>query len=191
MLKQGGVVVYPTDTLYGLGANALDSDAVRRVFAVKKRPLAKPLPMLVRNIAWAKELAHISSRQEAILEKVWPGKVTAILEKQAIIPDIVTAGHGTVGMRVAGHPIADALLARFGYPLTATSANISGDEPLRNPDAIVEMFTRSTPMPDLVIDVGTLPESDPSTVVDITAREPKIVRIGASKPDQLLKLLQL
>ncbi len=189
VLTYGGTVVYPTDTLYGLGANALNEIAVRKVFAIKQRGLAKPLPIIVRDLTWAKELARISPRNEEILRKVWPGKVTAVLPRQKIVPDAVTAGNESIGMRVVDHRFADELLRQFGYPLTATSANLSGDEPSLKIDEIIDIFSRTALKPDLIIDAGTLPPSSPSTVIDLTGHEPKILRVGAAKPQELLELL--
>lgn len=191
VLSSGGVIIYPTDTLYGLGANALDEKAVERVFEIKKRPLSKPLPVAVKNIIWAKGLAHVSRKNTEVLENIWPGKATAILPKRDIVPVIVTAGSSTIGIRVADYSFVNKLLGRFGYPLTSTSANISGEEPTNDINKIIECFGKSSVQPDLVIDVGILPKSDPSLVVDLTASKPKILRIGPSKPDQFLKLLNL
>lgn len=189
ILQYGGTVVYPTDTLYGLGANALNEIAVRKIFAIKQRPDTKPLPILARNMMWAKELAQISQRNEAALKKLWPGAVTVILPSQPIVPDAVTRGNKSIAVRIADHPLVDQLLGAFGYPLTATSANISGDEPRLKAEEIAEIFSKCTYKPDLILDVGTLPPSSPSTVLDLTGREPKILRVGAAKPNELLSLL--
>ena len=191
VLTAGGTVVYPTDTLYGLGANATDPEAVARVFRVKKRHLSKPLPIIARNLAWVKELAYVSPRNEEILKKIWPGKVTVILPKKDIIPEIVSGGTDTIGIRIPDYPLVDRLLKLYGYPITSSSANISGDEPSSRIDDIIEMFKWETQMPDLIIDAGTLPASLPSTVLDLTTSKPKILRVGPSKPEDLLKLLNL
>lgn len=191
ILQEGGVVVFPTDTLYGVGANALDVRSVKKVFSVKDRPASKPLPVIARNMRWMEELVHIKPAQYRILEKVWPGKVTVVLPKKDIIPDSVTAGSKTVGVRIPDYPFVDALLEKFGYPITATSANLSGDESTGNIDQVIRSFSDRSIRPDLVIDVGVLPQSDPSTILDLTSDRPKILRIGAAKPDQILKLLEL
>lgn len=187
----GGVIVYPTDTLYALGANALDQRAAEKVFAIKKRSFSKPLPIMVKNLLWAKELAMISARNEEILNKVWPGKVTAVLPKRDLIPAVVTAGQAGIGIRIPEYEFTDKLLGKFGYPVTATSANIAGDEGLRDSQRVIELFSKSEYKPDLVIDAGALPESDPSTVLDLTSERPKILRVGSARPEQLLKLLQI
>lgn len=190
VLSSGGTVVYPMDTTYGLGANALDIRAVEKVFKIKKRSFSKPLPIIVKNMIWVNELAYINKRNEEILKKCWPGKVTAVLPKKNIIPDVITASSRGVGIRIPDHIFVDKLLGKFGYPLTATSANIFGEEPTNDIDEIIEQFKRSIWKPDLIIDVGVLPKSSPSMIVDLTTDKPKILRVGPSKPDQFLKLLE-
>lgn len=192
VLSAGGIIICPTDTLYGIGCNALDGVAVRKIFEIKSRPLSKPLPIIVRNIKWAKELAYVKKRNDKVLEKVWPGRVTVVLPKKEIIPDIVTSGTKTVGIRVPDYPLTEQLLKSFGYPIALTSANISGEEPVRDINEIIEIFSRRlTRQPDLILDVGILSKSEPSAVLDLTSDKPKILRIGPSKPEQLLKLLNI
>lgn len=207
VLSSGGTVVYPTDTLYGLGANALDEKAVEKIFKIKKRDLSKPLPIIIRNMLWAKELAYIERGTETILSKVWPvvsaltntgndffvaGKVTAVLPKKDIVPMVVSAGARSIGMRITDYVFVDKLLGKFGYPLTSTSANISGEEPSNDIEKIIAMFRGQEFQPDLIIDAGVLPKSEPSTVLDLTnSRQPKILRVGPSKSEQLLKLLEI
>ena len=192
VLRAGGIVVYPTDTVYGLGANALDSVAVNRVFRMKKRSTLTPMPSVVKNILWAKELAFISPLHEDRLAKVWPGKVTVVLPKREIVPSVLVGGSQTIGMRVPDHLFVDKLLGKFGYPVTGTSANLADQEPARDPQYFIEVLAAGGDiMPDLVIDAGVLPESAPSTVMDLTGPEPKILRIGAAKPQELLELLQI
>ena len=191
VLKLGGTIVYPTDTLYGLGANALDTYAVEKVFKIKQRPKTKPLPIAVRNIKWAKELAFIYKKEEEILNAVWPGAVSVILPKRNIVSDILTAGQPNVAMRVPNNPFVDKFLGKFGYPITSTSANISDELPSSKISEIIERFENSEYKPDLVIDAGDLKESEPSTILDLTSDKPKILRVGPVKPEKLMKLLEL
>lgn len=193
VLESGGVVIYPTDTLYGIGGNALDEKAIKKVFEIKDRPLSKPLPMIIRNIKWAKELAYVGKKNESRLEKIWPGRVTAVLQKREIVPDILTSGHKTVGMRVPNYPLIDELLKLFGYPIVSTSANISGEEGTGDINQIIESFSGRSFMkqPDLILDAGILPKSEPSAILDLTGDKPKISRIGPSKPEEFLKLLNI
>ena len=190
VLRLGGTVVYPTDTVYGLGANACDNLAVDQVFKIKNRPYHKPLPVIVKNLEWVEGVAHVDSRNKKIVESIWPGTVTVILPKRDPLSSLVTAGGLTVGIRIPDFAFLDQLLAKFGYPLTATSANVSGEEATNNVNKIIERFENSKYRPNLIIDAGILPKSKPSTVLDLASDEPKILRVGPSRPDQLRKLLE-
>jgi L-threonylcarbamoyladenylate synthase len=189
VLSRGGVIVYPTDTVYGLGANACDFKAVEQIFKIKKRPLSKPLPIVARNIMWVENLAFVPIKLRSVLEKIWPGQVTVILPKREIVPPIVTAGRKNVGLRVPDCDFVDKLLGRFGYPITATSANLSGEEGAGDIDQIKAAFKDELWQPDLIIDAGPLKRNLPSTVLDLSTIRPKILRVGPSKPEVLLKLL--
>jgi L-threonylcarbamoyladenylate synthase len=189
VLQRGGTAVFPTDTLYGLGANALDAHAVGRVFDIKHRSYVKALPMLVRDLSWARELAYISAEQEVLVSRFWPGKVTFVFPRRPIVPSITCGGGQTVGLRAPDHSFVQNLLRHLGYPLAGTSANVSGSEPANDARAIIEAFSRTAPQPDLVLDVGILAHSEPSTVVDFSGRTPRILRQGAVRADKILALL--
>ena len=198
ILKKGGVIVFPTDTVYGLGTNALDEGAVEQVFRIKNRPLSKPLPIIARNIKWVRELAHVHPKLEKPLEQIWSfddargklGPTTVILPKRDIIPWITVSKQHNVGIRVPDNKFLDELLAGFGYPLTATSANISGLPATGNIAEIMEMFGQDTTWrPDLIIDAGNLPPSQPSTILDLTTITPKITRVGTTKLEELIRIL--
>lgn len=191
VLRLGGVIVYPTDTLYALGGNAMDQQSIERVFKIKKREREKPLPIAVRNIKWARELSFIYKKEENFLNKIWPGTTTVILPKRSVVPDILTAGRPSVAMRISGNKFVERLLAKFGYPITSTSASISGVEPSGKIDDIVRLFEKAEYRPSLVIAAGDLPESEPSTILDLTGSQPKILRVGPSKPEKLMKLLEI
>lgn len=189
VLTKGGVIVFPTDTIYGLGANACDEYAVEQVFKIKNRSFAKPLPIIARNMKWVKEMAYISPRVEKVLGQLWPGSVTVILEKKEIIPNIVTSKQPNVGIRIPDYEFTDKLMAKFGYPLTATSANISGEEGTGEIEKIIDSFKDQVWKPDLIIDAGRLPKCLPSTILDLSRNKPQILRVGPSKPDFLMQLL--
>ncbi len=194
VLKKGGVIVYPTDTIYGLGVNACDYRAVEQIFKIKKRTLTKPLPIIARNINWVKELAYVPPKLEKFLAKIWPGSVTIILPKKDIIPSLVTANRKNIGIRIPDFEFTDKLMGKFGYSLTATSANISGEtneESSRNPKKIIEAFQNQLWKPDLILDAGILPKSLPSTILDLSTIQPKILRVGQTKPAQLMEILGL
>lgn len=189
VLKRGGTCVFPTDTLYGLGCNALDPHAVGRTFDIKHRSYVKALPMLVRDLSWAKELAYLTPEQEQLIEHFWPGKVTFVLPRRPIVPSIMCGGGQTVGIRAPDHPFLQTLMRHLGYPLAGTSANVSGQEAFNDAAVIADAFSRTAPQPDLVLDAGVLPPSQPSTVVDLSGRMPRILRQGAVRADKILALL--
>ncbi len=191
VLRLGGVIVYPTDTFYALGANAMEPQSVERVFRIKKREKEKPLPIAVRNIKWAKGLSFIYRKEEKLLNKIWPGPTTVVLPKRNVVPDVLTAAKPSVAMRIPNHRFVEKLLAKFGYPITSTSATVSGVSPSRNISDIIGLFERAEYQPSLVIDAGDLPESEPSTVIDLIGSQPKILRVGPSNPKKLMKLLEI
>jgi L-threonylcarbamoyladenylate synthase len=188
ILRQGGTIVYPTDTVYGLGCNATDEFAVRHIFDIKQRS-PKPLPILAKNMAWVEELAYLSDTQRKLADKFWPGKFTLIFPKKDIIPSIVTTGLPSVGIRIADFVFTDKLLGAFGYPLVSTAANLSDGEVTGDINKIIETYINLPRRPDLVIDAGILPASNPSVLIDCTTEKPKVLRVGPSKPEELMKLL--
>ena len=188
-VRRGGTMVFPTDTLYGLGCNALDPAAVGHIFDIKHRSYVKALPMLVRDLSWARELAYITPEQERVIDQCWPGKVTFVLPRRPIVPAIMCGGGQTVGLRAPDYPLVQSILRQLGYPLAGTAANVSGSEPTNDAALIVEEFSKAAPQPDLVIDAGVLPDSLPSTVVDLSGRMPRILRQGAVRADKILALL--
>lgn len=191
VLNRGGSVVYPTETLYGLGANALDVKAVKKIFQIKKRPKTKPLPILVKNLRWVQELAFVDNKAKKILKALWPGPITVVLPKKDIVPFILTANSPKVAVRISSHYFVNELLDSFGYPLIATSANISGQEPSNRIENIIKTFKNSEPKPDLIVNAGDLAESDSSTILDLTQNNPKILRVGPTRPEVLKSLLEI
>lgn len=191
ILQHGGVIVYPTDTVYGLGADVQNEEGLKRLFMIKKRPAHKPLPILVENVAMAKKYAFIDKYQERILEKVWPGAVTIILEKKQAVSSLISGGRETVGLRMPHSAFCISLIRELGGPITGTSANISGEAESNSLVPIMEQFTAHSRYPDLIIDAGVLPESQPSTIIDCTTSKPKIIRIGPVSAKKLKEILAL
>ncbi|MBI2466200.1 MAG: threonylcarbamoyl-AMP synthase [Candidatus Sungbacteria bacterium] len=189
-LLKGRTVVYPTDTLYGLGANIFDTEAIRKIFAVKKRSDKKPLPVMVSSIGMAKAVAVIDSQRERILKNFWPGPFTFILKKKPTISFLVTAGRNSIALRMPSHTFCESLIRDFEGPITVTSANISGEESSPDPREIISRFLEEEIQPDVFIDDGVLPESDPSTIIDLTADNPRIVRINPTNKKNLLSILE-
>ncbi|ALT68165.1 L-threonylcarbamoyladenylate synthase [Methanobrevibacter millerae] len=171
VLANGGVIIYPTDTVYGLGANIFNNKAVRNVFGIKQRNLLKPLSILVSDTDAIDLVAKVSLYQKNTLEKYLPGPYTFILNKNSIIPRVVTSGLPHVGVRVPKNEIACKLASLF--PITTTSANLSDEEVLSTPKEIIDQLGRDV---DLVIDVGPLDSKNASTIVDLTTPQPKFIR---------------
>lgn len=190
VIQRNGSLVYPTDTVYGLAVNALKIHCLERLFKIKKRPETKPVPVMVRDMAMAKKLAFIDRKAEKILKAVWPGPVTVVLEKREIVPDILTAGQRTIGLRIADCRFTQTLMNNLAEPITATSANFSGSPPLNSAAEIIKIFSQAYPRPDLILDAGQLPVSLPSTVLDLTSPRPKILRVGPTNKKDLLKFLR-
>ncbi len=191
VLQDGQVIVYPTDTLYGLGANAFDEWAIKRIYKIKKRCLRKPLSVLVRDVEMARKIAYIDDKKAKILEAVWPGAITVILEKKDIVPSAVSGGKDTIAIRIPNCAVTTAIMAQVSFPVTTTSANISGDEDLLNVNDILKQFSQRSALPDLVLDAGELSPSKASTIIDLTKDKMRIVRIGPVSPQKLLELISL
>ena len=171
VMAEGGVIIYPTDTVYGLGANIFDNKAVRRVFKIKQRNLLKPLSILVSDTDAIELVSEISIYQKDMLDKYLPGPYTFILKKSPIVPRVVTAGLSHVGVRVPNNEIACKLANLF--PITTTSANLSDENVLTTPGEILDQLECDV---DLVIDVGPLESNKASTIVDLTTSQPTFIR---------------
>lgn len=189
IIQGGGSIVYPTDTVYGLGVDALRMDSIERLFKIKKRPETKPVPVMITDIEMAKKLAFVDRKTERTLQAVWPGPVTVVLEKRQIVPDILTAGKKTIGLRIPDCWLTQILMENLKKPITATSANFSGEPPLASSVEVIKVFEKAYPRPDLIIDAEELPASIPSTVLDLTGPQPKILRVGPVSKEELLKFL--
>ena len=176
VLRAGGAVAFPTETFYGLAAAALDPASVKRIFALKRRPDSRPLLVLVDSVAMAETVAHVADPARALMDRYWPGALTLVLPARTIVPSDVTAGTGTLGVRISSHPVAHGLVRMLGEPVTAPSANPSGLEPPTTAAAVVAYFAGGL---DLVLDGGPTAGGAPSTVLDMTVEPPKIIRQGA------------
>lgn len=176
-LRAGRVIAFPTETFYGLGAAALMPAAVRHIFEVKGRPEDKPLLVLVDSIAMVERLAvEIPERARVLMERHWPGALTLVLSARPDVPSGVTAGSGTVGVRLSAHPVAQALVRALGQPITAPSANPSGLPPPSTAAEVVRYFPRGLA---IVLDAGATAGGAPSTVLDVTVDPPRVLRAGA------------
>jgi len=176
ILARGGVITYPTETFYGLGADAMSADAVARVFALKGRAADNPVPLVLPGPAALDRVARaIPPAARALAARFWPGPLTLVLQAVHDLPEAITGGTGKVGVRVSIHPEAAALAAAFGGPITATSANRSGAPPARSIEALDASIAGGT---DLLLDGGETPGGPPSTVLDVTCDPPRVLRAG-------------
>jgi len=191
VLTKGGSVVYPTDTVYGLGVNPFDDFAVRRLFRIKKRPSGKPLPLMVKSIAMSKKLAYIDRRKEKILEALWPGAVNVVFRARNLVSPLISARTKKVALRIPANDFCIALLRAVNYPITSTSANISGEEPGSDAQEITQRFKEEICMPDLIIDAGKLEARQVSTVLDLAGSRPRFLRVGPVKPRDLVNILEV
>lgn len=187
VLRGGGLVVFPTETVYGLGANALDREAVARIFAAKGRPATNPLIVHVAGADQAKEVAaDWPTTAVQLAERFWPGPLTLVLPKRATVPEVVTAGGPTVAVRVPAHPVALALIQEAGVPVAAPSANRSTQ---LSPTCAEHVLQGLGGRIDLVLDGGPTAGGLESTVLDLTASSPRLLRPGLVAPAEIEAVL--
>lgn len=172
---RGKVLVSSTDTVYGILADATNKRAVEKVFQIKDRKKGKPLPIFVKDIAMAKTLAKVSFVQEKYMKKVWPGKVTLVLQSRGILPK-ETGTSTYIGLRIPKHAFVQQLLQKFNRPLTGTSANLAGKQSLISATEVIGVFEKRKYKPDIVFGEGKLPLSRPSRVIDMSSVKKKILR---------------
>lgn len=177
VLRRGGLVAFPTETVYGLGANALDKDAVRGIFEVKQRPTWDPLIVHVDSVESARSYArHLAPVFDKLAARFWPGPLTLVVEKNPVIPDEVTAGRDTVALRISRHRVPAMLLEELRAPIAAPSANTFGSP---SPTRAEHVFKDLGDRVDLIVDAGPTTLGLESTVVDLTRPTPVILRPGA------------
>jgi L-threonylcarbamoyladenylate synthase len=186
MIRQGLIVAYPTDTLYGLGADPRNATAVRRLFDLKGRPEASALTLIAADVAQVREAAEMTVAAERLAARWWPGPLTVVLEAAPVLAAECLAGGRTVGIRVPDHPVAVALSRAAGFPVTATSANRTGATAASTPDAVAEAL----PDVDAILDAGSAPGGPPSTIVYVTASDVTLVRAGVVPWDRVLRSLE-
>jgi L-threonylcarbamoyladenylate synthase len=185
-LKEGGVVAFPTDTLYALAADATNPAAVERIFDIKGREGGKPLPVFVSGVEMAARYASLTSEADALARRYWPGALTLVLRRLPDFESAALAGGETVALRAPDHPVALAILLGAGRPLTGTSANAAGGpDPVTAADVIDALGDRV----DLVLDGGACPQGRPSTIVDCTQSPPRVLREGAISPAEIAAAL--
>lgn len=177
VLNSEGVVVLPTDTVYGLFANALSEKAVDKIFRIKKRSKRKPIGVFVGSVAAAGKIAKTEGRED-ILKKYWPGEFTFVLKKKVDFPEGVGTKK-TIGIRIPEHGLFREIFKETDVPLAQTSANVSGEGAARSFKSAQEIFKDGDFSPDIIMDAGKLVRKEASTVVDLTRRPFKIIRKGS------------
>jgi len=181
-IRGGGTVVFPTETVYGLGADALNAKAVARIFEIKKRPRFDPLIVHVSSIRQARTLAHVGSKAEALMKRFWPGPLTLVLPKKKIVPEIVTAGLNTVALRMPADPTALALIKAAGTPVAAPSANRFGS---LSPTTAAHAGGQLKNGPDLILDSGRTRIGVESTVLALRDGKFFILRHGGLPREEI------
>jgi len=187
-LKKGGIIIFPTDTLYGLGGNALNKNTVKKIFRLKKRPTNKAISI---NIAYKKDLnkyvKKIPPSAKKLIKEFWPGPLTIIFEKSDIIPSELTGGSPYIGIRVPNNKITLQIIKEYGLPLTSPSANLSGKNPPTTAKEAKKDFLNKV---DMIIESDETTSKQCSTIVDLTKERPLILREGAIPIKQLKKFIK-
>ncbi len=182
-LRQGKLVAFPTDTLYGLGVDATNDEGVRCLCKAKNRPLDAPLPILVADVGQAsaltQEMPELALR---LAYRHWPGPLTLVLKRAGTFRSLALAGGDTAALRAPGHPVPLALIRALGRPITGTSANRSGGPPPRTAAEVARQLGEEV---DIIIDAGPAPIGVESTVLDLTVDPPRILREGALSREEL------
>lgn len=182
LLRAGQVVAFPTETVYGLGANALDEKAVRAIFAAKERPADNPLIVHVESIAQLDGLCEVNATAKQLMDAFWPGPLTLLLKKTVRVPAVTTAGLPTVAVRCPNHPVALALIRESGLPIAAPSANRSGRPSPTSAAHVLEDMQGRIP---LILDGGDCRVGVESTVCDVSGEVPCVLRPGAVTRDMI------
>ncbi|TSA55331.1 MAG: threonylcarbamoyl-AMP synthase [Dehalococcoidia bacterium] len=177
VIRAGGIAAYPTDTVYGLGADVYNDGAVTKVFAAKRRPLNLPLPVLIADISQLAELtANIPPPAKRLMAKFWPGGLTIVFNKAPDFNSLALSGGSKIAVRLPGHPLTLRLIKELGRPIVGTSANLHGLPPALTAAEVREQLGDAV---DFIIDGGPCPGGVESTIVDITVNPPIILRKGA------------
>ena len=187
IIRRGGLVAFPTETVYGLGADALNEEAVRRVFEAKERPLSDPLIVHVPNLAMISYVAaYVPDAVYRLARRFWPGPLTVVLPRLHLLSPLVTGGADTVAIRIPAHPVALALLRAADRPLVAPSANLFGHT---SPTTAEHVRADLDGRIDMILDAGPTPLGVESTVLDLTRQPPVVLRPGGITPEALQEVL--
>lgn len=189
ILRSGGLAVVPTDTVYGIIGDATKPEVIRKLFSIKKRSGEKVFPIFVKDVSEARKIAYVADAKARMLERVWPGPITVVLQHKEKMPKVLTGGKDTIGIRIPDHTFLSELLKRLDFPLVQTSANLAQKPPAKNIEEVKEYFGQSEGKPDLVVDGGEI-KGKSSTVIDYTGKEPMILRTGIVTREELDRILE-
>lgn len=186
IIKDGGIVIFPTETVYGIGTNGFNEKSIKKIYELKKRDFSKPISLLVSNMEMVKMVAKdISDLEYALMERFFPGPFTIILKKRKVVPDILTANGDTVGVRMPSGEIAKKLIEYAGVPIATPSANISGKPSGTNINDIVKDFEGKV---NCIIDSGESKLGIASTIVKVVNGVPNILREGSITKEEIQKV---
>lgn len=186
IIKSGGIVIFPTETVYGIGTNVFDENAIRRIYDIKQRPLNKPISLLVSNMKMVNQVAKdITQLEYKLMEKFFPGPFTIILKKRDIVPNIVTSNQNTVGIRMPSNEITLKLIDYVGVPIATSSSNVSSKPSVTNLADIIKDFEGKA---DYFIDGGESRIGIASTIVQVIERTPHILRQGSITEEQIKEI---
>ena len=189
VLNTGGVIAFPTDTFYGLGADPFNPDALSKIFQIKQRPADKPLLVLIHSFAQLEDLTQeVSDNARKLMAHFWPGPLTLIFKSAPGLPDALTAGTGTIGIRLPSYTFTLKFIETLGRPLTAPSANLSGERELGTAQEVERTLGDKI---DLIVDGGPAPGGKPSTVLDTTTEPPTLLREGAVSRSELESVISV
>ncbi len=182
ILRQGGLIIYPTETTYGVGIDATNPKAVKKLSQYKKRPLGKPYSIAVSNLEMAQEYVDLNPTALNLFQTLMPGPLTIVSQGKHKVAKGVESETGTLGIRIPDYPLVLGIIKAFGKPITATSANASYQKrPYKISDILENISEKQKELINLIIDVGELPHNEPSTVIDTTLDDPVILRQGEIK----------
>ena len=183
MLRKGGVIAFPTSTLYGLGADAKNPEAIQKIFAIKSRDPKQAILVLIKDNTWLETLVKsIPSGAQRLMDVFWPGGITLIFHAAGTVLPELTGGSGKIGVRVPKHPVAAAVVSELDSPLTGTSANLSGQPGCAN---VIDLDAAVVAQLDGVLDAGPLKGGRGSTIIDVTKNPPRILREGTISKYQI------
>ncbi|MFH1837897.1 MAG: L-threonylcarbamoyladenylate synthase [Candidatus Kuenenbacteria bacterium] len=182
ILKSGGIIIYPTDTCYGIGVDATNKQAIKKLINLKGRDFKKPISIIVKNFEMAQKIGDFNFQAKKLFKKYLPGPLTLVIKKKKSIyqlPNILTAGKRKIGTRMPDNKIALELVKKFNKPITTTSANISTKPECYSKQEILKQFKKNIKKIDLILDAGKLSKTKPSTIIEVIGNKLKILRQGA------------